>query len=136
LIESGLAIARYDSRDGYGAHTREHDYLVADYVSPSNPSCSAPAATVPATRPAALPVPVPVPVQPVLSPAPTPAPAAVPAPAAAPSNSGCEPAYPTVCIPVGPDLDCGQITFRRFVVNPPDPFRFDADGDGVGCEAD
>ncbi|MCC7021263.1 MAG: thermonuclease family protein [Thermomicrobiales bacterium] len=56
--------------------------------------------------------------------------------AAAPAApSGCDPAYPTVCIPSPPpDLDCGDIAFRRFEVVPPDPHRFDGDHDGVGCE--
>jgi micrococcal nuclease len=55
-----------------------------------------------------------------------------------PSNSGanCHPAYPTVCIPPPPpDLDCGDISYRRFQVLPPDPHRFDGNGDGVGCES-
>lgn len=30
LIREGLAIARYDSRDGYGFHPREHQYVAAD----------------------------------------------------------------------------------------------------------
>jgi len=30
LIEAGLAIARYDSRDGYGKHDREAQYVLAD----------------------------------------------------------------------------------------------------------
>ena len=30
LIQDGLAVARYDSRDGYGAHPREADYVAAD----------------------------------------------------------------------------------------------------------
>src|SRR6059036_1361944 len=48
----------------------------------------------------------------------------------------CDPAYPTVCIPSpSPDLDCKDITFRRFTVLPPDPHRFDGDHDGVGCES-
>lgn len=47
----------------------------------------------------------------------------------------CDPSYPTVCIPPPPpDLDCGQITYRLFVVLPLDPHRFDGDHDGVGCE--
>lgn len=29
-IESGLAVARYDSSDGYGPHPRENDYVKAD----------------------------------------------------------------------------------------------------------
>jgi len=47
----------------------------------------------------------------------------------------CDPVYPDVCIPPPPpDLDCGDIPHRRFRVLPPDPHRFDGDGDGIGCE--
>jgi endonuclease YncB( thermonuclease family) len=41
-IRSGLAIARYDSRDGYGFHPREPRYIVADSATP-NASCPKPA---------------------------------------------------------------------------------------------
>ena len=48
----------------------------------------------------------------------------------------CDPAYPTVCIPSPPpDLDCGEISHRRFTVLQPDPHGFDRDRDGIGCEA-
>lgn len=51
-------------------------------------------------------------------------------------SGGCDPAYPTVCIPpFPPDLNCGDIPFRRFTVLAPDPHNFDRDGDGVGCES-
>jgi len=30
LISNGFAIARYDSRDGYGPHDRENEYIAAD----------------------------------------------------------------------------------------------------------
>jgi endonuclease YncB( thermonuclease family) len=52
-------------------------------------------------------------------------------------NTGkCDPSYPGVCIaPPPPDLDCGDIPYRRFQVLPPDPHGFDRDGDGVGCES-
>jgi micrococcal nuclease len=56
-----------------------------------------------------------------------------------PGAGQCDPSYPTVCIPpieVTGDLDCGQIAFRRFQVLPPDPHRFDGDGNGIGCERD
>ncbi len=33
LIEEGWAVARYDSRDGYGAHPREERYIAADLAS-------------------------------------------------------------------------------------------------------
>jgi micrococcal nuclease len=63
-------------------------------------------------------------------------PAPGPAPAPAPVSGGCDPSYPGVCIlPYPPDLDCGQVGFRRFQVIPPDPHGFDGDGDGVGCES-
>lgn len=35
LIKKGLAIARYDSRDGYGRHPREDRYIAADQNSPN-----------------------------------------------------------------------------------------------------
>jgi nuclease-like protein len=57
------------------------------------------------------------------------------APAA--QGGGCDPAYPGVCIaPPPPDLNCGDVPFRRFEVRPPDPHNFDGDFDGVGCERD
>jgi micrococcal nuclease len=61
---------------------------------------------------------------------------ATPPPAPGGGSGNCDPAYPTVCIPPPPpDLDCGQITYRRFTVLPPDPHRFDgSDNDGIGCE--
>lgn len=50
-------------------------------------------------------------------------------------DGNCDPAYPTVCIPPPPpDLDCGDVPYRRFPVLPPDPHNFDGDHDGVGCE--
>jgi len=60
-----------------------------------------------------------------------------PQPATARTDAaGCDASYPTVCIPpYPPDLDCGQIGFRRFQVVPPDPHGFDGDRDGVGCES-
>jgi micrococcal nuclease len=61
--------------------------------------------------------------------------ASSPAPAAPAARGNCEPSYPDVCIPPGPpDLDCGDVSYRRFRVLAPDPHRFDADGDGIGCE--
>lgn len=54
-----------------------------------------------------------------------------------PGAGTCDPSYPDVCIPpieVTGDLDCGQISERRFRVVPPDPHGFDGDADGIGCE--
>ena len=60
---------------------------------------------------------------------------ATPVQAVAPAASNCDPSYPTLCIPIGaPDIDCPDIAARRFPVLPPDPHRFDADHDGIGCE--
>jgi micrococcal nuclease len=51
-------------------------------------------------------------------------------------GGNCEPSYPGVCIPPAPpDLDCPDISYRRFTVLAPDPHHFDADGDGIGCES-
>ncbi len=90
----------------------------------------APWAPVPAiTAPAA---------EPAVTAAPTPAVAPVPAvPAVAAPAGDCDPSYPTLCIPIGsPDLDCGDISDRRFPVLPPDPHGFDgSDDDGLGCES-
>ncbi len=48
----------------------------------------------------------------------------------------CDPSYPSVCIPPPPpDLDCADVPFHDFPVRPPDPHRFDGEGDGRGCES-
>lgn len=89
---------------------------------------------VPATataQPAATNTPAPPAPAPTNQPAPTDPPAQQP-----PPQTNCSPAYPGVCIPPPPpDLDCGDISARRFTVQPPDPHGFDNDGDGVGCES-
>lgn len=60
----------------------------------------------------------------------------VPIATAGDGTAACDPSYPGVCIPPAPpDLDCGEISFRRFQVLSPDPHGFDRDGDGVGCES-
>ena len=59
LIKKGLAIARYDSRDGYGYHPRENRYITADEAS-DNFDCPAPAPKqAPAPQPAPEPDPEP-----------------------------------------------------------------------------
>jgi len=68
--------------------------------------------------------------------------------AIAQNSDECDLAYAGVCIPPPPpDLDCGEITQRRFRVYLPtdndlpdgltrfDPHRFDGDDDGIGCES-
>lgn len=57
-------------------------------------------------------------------------------PKASPVQSECDPSYPTICLePNLPDLDCGDISHRNFVVKGNDPHGFDRDGDGIGCES-
>ena len=53
------------------------------------------------------------------------------------SGSGdCDPSYPDSCIPSPPpDLDCPDVSQKRFTVSGSDPHGFDRDGDGVGCES-
>lgn len=49
--------------------------------------------------------------------------------------TSCDPSYPDFCIPpLPPDLDCKDIPQKNFKVLPPDPHKFDRDGDGIGCE--
>jgi micrococcal nuclease len=51
------------------------------------------------------------------------------------SRPGCDPSYPTVCIPPPPpDLDCADVPYTNFAVRGNDPHAFDGDGDGIGCE--
>lgn len=56
---------------------------------------------------------------------------------AASDGSNCHAAYPDDCIPPPPpDLDCGDIKRKvRVDHRYGDPHRFDADGDGWGCES-
>lgn len=47
----------------------------------------------------------------------------------------CDPAYPSVCIPVSAiDLDCADVEPEYFPVESRDPHGFDGDDDGIGCE--
>jgi endonuclease YncB( thermonuclease family) len=39
-LEQGLAVARYDSRDGYGAHDRQSEYVAADAAAPALAGCA------------------------------------------------------------------------------------------------
>lgn len=51
-VKQGFAIARYDSRDGYGRHAREAAYVQADRSSPKAP-CATPATSGSGGAPAA-----------------------------------------------------------------------------------
>lgn len=51
------------------------------------------------------------------------------------ARAGCDPCYPSVCIPdVYYDLDCKDVPYKRFSVPGCDPHGFDGDNDGIGCE--
>ena len=53
-----------------------------------------------------------------------------------PDAEKCDPSYPDFCIvPPPPDLDCDDISEKKFTVLQPDPHRFDGDKDGLGCES-
>jgi endonuclease YncB( thermonuclease family) len=109
LINEGLAIARYDRRDGYGTHTHEAAYVAADAASPD---CS----EAPPARPAPPPPPAPP-----SAPAPVPAPPRAPAPAPSWSYANCTEARAAGAAPV----------YRG---EPGYGAHLDRDGDGVGCE--
>ena len=52
------------------------------------------------------------------------------------ATTDCDSSYPDACIPsYPPDLNCGDISDKRFEVLSPDPHGFDRDGDGIGCES-
>jgi micrococcal nuclease len=51
------------------------------------------------------------------------------------AQNNCSPAYPDICLPPAPDLDCKDIPEKNFRVLPPDPHKLDRDDDGIGCEA-
>ena len=91
-------------------------------------------------RRAARPAPAPAEHQPTPRSWPTPLPTAKPTLAptksadkpTSPPATNCDPSYPPVCIPPKPpDLDCGDIPYRRFQVLPPDPHGFDGDNAGI-----
>ena len=98
-IKRGYAIARYDSRDGYGFHPREPRYIKADAASKQY-TCSK-------AKPAPL--------------------------VGGGGGADCMTGY-SPCLPVVSDLDCGEIN-GPVRVSGSDPYRLDADGDGIGCDS-
>lgn len=55
--------------------------------------------------------------------------------AAAPKGGGCTPEYPDFCIPPAADYNCPDFSQKNFTALRPDPYRLDADNDGVACES-
>jgi len=136
LIEQGFAIARYDSRDGYGRHPREDAYVAADAASAAFTCAAKPAPAKPKPAPAApKPSPTPAPAKPSPKPAPakpTPSPTAEPAPPPPPPASGPG---------TGPGGAWKNCTEAREAGAAPvyrgDPgygSHLDRDNDGIGCE--
>ncbi len=110
-IKAGLAIARYDSRDGYGFHPREKRYIKADAQTPQQ-HCTR-------TKPTPK-------TQPKPKPHPKPRPRPKPVSSCASGYSPCIPPYP-------PDLDCADVG-GPIAVTGSDPHGLDRDGDGIACE--
>ena len=66
---------------------------------------------------------------------PSPSPAASNETLRGPDAAGCHRSYPTLCLPERDrDWNCADFRDREFPVLPPDPYKLDADEDGVGCE--
>jgi len=51
------------------------------------------------------------------------------------ATTDCDSSYPDICLPSSSDVNCGNISDKRFKVLPPDPHGLDRDGDGIGCES-
>ncbi len=130
LVEVHEGIARRARALVRLAHERQLKLHGADAI---HPLLAAPA---PTATPTATATPVVAPADPTATATATTQPA-TPQPATPTRNpEQCAAEYPTVCIPPPPpDLDCGDIAFRRFTVLPPDRHRFDNDGNGIGCES-
>jgi len=126
IVLASVVVACDDSNDPDGEATAEptvEQPTVRRPVATARPTTQA----TPTERPP-LPTNTPVPPPPPREPTDPPPPPV--------EESNCSPAYPDTCIPPAPpDLDCGDVSARRFRVLSPDPHGFDADGDGVGCES-
>lgn len=52
------------------------------------------------------------------------------------SDSGCSDEYSGACVPTDQgDVNCGDLSATDFQSTGSDPYRLDADGDGVACES-
>lgn len=112
LIRKGLAIARYDSRDGYGRHPREDRYVRADEAA-ADITCPKPKPK-PEEKPRGF--------------------AETGGDKGGGTAGSCEPGYDP-CVPsYPPDLDCADV--GPVTVTGSDPHGLDGDGDGVACGGD
>lgn len=119
MITGGHAIARYDSRDGYGRHDREDAYLAADAASPAY-TCPPAAPTPTTTQPDPGPRAAPAPDAESESSLPAPRPSTTSRPAVA-YYPNCAAARAAGAAP----LYVGEPGYSR---------KLDRDGDGVACE--
>ncbi len=135
LIRGGFAIARYDSRDGYGRHPREDVYVAADLA--SLPICGAPTATPAPATPTATVTPTGT-----VSPTATATPAG---PASSvqvfPNCAALNQVYPGGVARVGVTGNTVSGQLRPFGVTPVFDDELyaansarDGDGDGIACE--
>lgn len=113
MIAEGFAIARYDSRDGYGGHPREADYVALDEATP-NYECAPPTTPAPVVTAAPRPVPTPAPTA-------APAPVVTPAPAPSVSYANCDAVRAAGAAPI-------------HIGDPGYSTKLDRDRDGIGCE--
>ena len=121
-----------------GFAVAEGEPLLPPDTAPSEPTTTAPTTSM--SEPTTI-APPPSEAEPD---APAPEPTAPPTTAAVPTTvpaqvavaQQCEPSYPTICLPPGIDVNCGDIPqWGNFIVLPSDPFRLDGNPkDGIGCE--
>jgi len=116
------------------AEESQEDNITINTPSPSPTKAPSPTPTNVPSKPAIILSPIPTKVP---SPKPTSVPTLQNTQPVVATTGNCSPTYPTVCIPPAPpDLDCKDISYRRFKVLPPDPHGFDGkDNDGIGCES-
>lgn len=105
LLRQGLAVARYDSRDGYGRHPREARYVARDAMT-AEAGCGGVRGLVGQPPPKGQPKP----------------------------GADCAPGYRPCVPPYPPDADCADVSGPVRVTGR-DPHGLDADGDGWACES-
>ena len=134
VIEAGFAIARYDSRDGYGRHIREDVYVATDAatkhfcdVDKAKPQPTAKPTTKPTVKPTAKPTTKPT-VKPTAKPS---------------LPIGERTGLPLLYDPKGADRNCGdfktwaqaQDFFEASGGPGSDPHKLDSNKDGNACES-
>ena len=102
LIGSGLAIARYDSRDGYERHARQARYVRLDSATPNVSCAPAPLVNLP------------------------------PQEAPPPQDDNCAPGYSPCIPSYPPDLDCADTGPVRVSGSDPHGLDADGDGVACG----